>query len=152
MVFQKKKFSDRHKILEALDQKRVDGFGPHAESFFDVELDFPNLVEKSKIDEDSVIKQLDFLSDSKEIYINQRDGSTFYCILQKGTASYHDRKYLYLGKKESLNDFFDIVKTVSAVALLIIAVTSFIINFSNTVKNNKDIETLKRQIEELQKK
>jgi len=140
----KKKYCDRHRVLKALQEKQEEGWRPDSIGSEDIELSGSEIAELARLREKDVWAQIDFLAFEKEIVVHEKnDFSIYYFICQKGTVSYYDRKYIYTGRKELLNDIYDWMKTVSTIVLLIIATITFILNIISTKNNTKEIQKLK---------
>lgn len=146
MLFIKRKFVIRHKILQALQICYNQRYRPDSVDSREFELSWPQLKEATGLNDEDILEQIDVLLTNDEVYNNEEDFNSSYLILQKGTIAFYDKKYLNLGIKEFKDDLYDIVKLVSAVVLLVIAVISFVRNIINTEKNSRDIEELKREI------
>jgi len=151
-MFINRKYKNRHLFLEALQLYLEKNDRPDAYALEDFSLTFPKLVELSNLTEKEIYGQIDYLEKEGEINIEHtKDYSTFYFISKNGTIAYYDKKYLNLGKKEFLNDLYDIIKNISAIILLVITIISFIINFLDTQKNKEEIEQIKVKVEKLSK-
>lgn len=151
-MFINRKYKNRHLFLKALQLYLEKNDRPDAYALEDFSLTFPKLVELSNLTEKEIYGQIDYLENEGEINIEHtEDYSAFYFISKNGTIAYYDKKYLNLGKKEFLNDLYDIIKNISAIILLVIAIISFIINFLDTQKNKKEIEQIKVKVEKLSK-
>ena len=148
-MFIKKKYSNRHQILKVLQEYFESKDRADLNDSKEVELTFTEIVKKSNLSENEVRQQLDYLQKEDELCINNINFSTYYFILRNGTISYHDKKYLNIGKKEFFSNTYDIIKTLSAIILLIIAVVTFINNLSETKTNKKQIEILKTEINDM---
>lgn len=145
-----KKYKNRHTILETLQKKYTNNYTPNIISNKELSLNFNELVKKSQLTEDEVIEQLDFLSQESEINVVEEENFDFYYIIKKnGSASFHDKKYLNLRKKEFTNDIYDFLKITSTFILLLIAITTFTINIIDTRNNKKEIEELKKEIRQI---
>jgi hypothetical protein len=147
-MFIKKKYQRRHKLLKLFYDNFFEGNSPNAD-VFDTSLTFPELEKVSNLTTEQLVKTIDYLVEAEEICIEEIDYTSLYIITLKGRSAYHDKKYLYTGKREFLNDTYDIIKTVSAIILLIIAVITFIQNSIDIKQNKKDIETLKKDINQI---
>jgi hypothetical protein len=151
-MFINKKYRNRHLFLKTLQLYFEENDRPDLYTFEEISLTFPKLVELSNLTEKEIYGQIDYLEKEGEINIEHTEHfSTFYFISRNGTIAYYDKKYLNLGKKEFLNDAYDILKNISAIILLVIAIISFIINFLDTRKNKKEIEQIKVKLEKLSK-
>jgi len=142
----KKKHLVRQKILESLQSKLsiYDG----QEHLGNIELTLKELANVSNLTEEQVLQQVDYLSEIQEINISWSQGVQSFIILKNGTISFFDKKHLYKGRKEFWNDTYDVIKTLSAAILLIIAVTTFVMNIFDTRQNRKDIETIKAELQQ----
>jgi hypothetical protein len=145
-MFIKRKYTNRHRILEALQKKMNKSYRPDAIDNNEFELSWNELVKDSGLNEDEVLEQIDYLLTAEEVFNNEVDFSSFYLILQKGTTSFHDRKYINVGRKEFKDDLYDVLKICSGFILLLIATITFVRNIMVTEKNNKEIDSLKNEL------
>lgn len=145
----KRKYLVRHKILETLQERLSQFDGQEHLSIEKIELTLQELSSASHFSEKQILEQIDFLNEIQELDCNWRQGVQYFLVLKKGTIAYFDRKYLYEGRKEFWNDTYDIIKTVSAVMLLVIAVITFVMNLIDTRRNKKDIDNLKIEFKHL---
>jgi hypothetical protein len=148
-MFIKRKYLVRHKILETLQERLSQFDGQEHLNIEKVELTLQELSRASDLIEKEILEQIDFLNEIQELDCNWRQGVQNFLVLKKGTIAYFDRKYLYEGRKEFWNDTYDIIKTVSAVMLLVIAVITFVMNLIDTRQNKKDINNLKTELKQL---
>ncbi len=96
------KYSNRHKILETLQRKFAEkGYNPDF-MIFDIRLPFDKLGEGSKLSDEELLKELDYLLKQEEIIRIEEKFSEYYIITQLGTIAFHDKKYLTLGENEFL--------------------------------------------------
>lgn len=141
----KNKYRRRHRLLKIFYNKFFEGDSPNAD-VFDTCLTFYELEELTNLSKEMLIKEIDYLIEAKEINSEDIDHTLLYFITLKGRSVYHDRKYIYSGKKEFWNDSYDIIKTLSAVILLIIAIFTFIQNSIDIKQNKQEIEKLKNEV------
>ena len=144
----RKKHRVRHKILKTLQNHYLSTWGPYLEEQ-DIALSLSKLVDLSKLSENDVYEQLSYLKVEKEINYLEINHSSFYIISEAGKVALYDKKHLYNGRKMLYDEVYDIVKNISAICLLIIAVTTFISNMVETKNNSKEIKILKNEIEAL---
>lgn len=145
MLFVSQKYTHRHKILGTLNWKLDEGYSPSA-MLNEIALTLSSLSNKSGLTEKEIIRQIDYLNLEGEIDITELDYTSYYLILDKGTAAYNDDKYLQLGWKNFLDNTYDIVKIISAIVLLIIATSTFILNIIDTKHNKKEIQELRNDV------
>lgn len=145
-MYIKRKFINRHKILGALQTRMNESYRPDILDSAEIELSWGELRDASGLTESEILEQIDFLLTSEEICNNEVNFSSSYLILQKGTTSFYDKKYLNIGKKEFKDDLYDILKLFSGFILLAIALITFARNIMITEKNSKEIENLKNEI------
>ncbi|WP_456314891.1 hypothetical protein [Pseudomonas shirazensis] len=150
-MYHYKKYKDRHRILETLQNKYNQNYSPDIISNKELSLSFYELVNQSKLTENEIIEQLDFLSQESEINVVEEENFNFYYIIKRnGSASYYDKKYLNIRKNEFKNDTYDFLKIISTlILLLLIAIITFCINIIDTRKNKKEIEELKKEIQQI---
>ena len=148
MMFIKKKYRIRHKLLKIFYDRYFEGNSPNAD-VFDTSFSFSELEKSSGLTTEQLAKTIDYLIEAQEIVFEEIDYADLYMITLKGRSTYHDKKYLYNGRKEFLSDFYDILKILSALILLIIAIVTFIQNAIDIKQNKRDIEKLKTDIEHL---
>jgi hypothetical protein len=142
----KRKYLVRHKILETLQERLSQFDGQEDLNIEEIELTLQELSHASHVSEKEILEQTDFLNEIEEIDCYWKQRVQYFLILKKGTIAYFERKYLNEGRKEFWNDTYDIIKTVSAVMLLVIAVFTFFMNLIDIRKNNKDIEKIKIEL------
>lgn len=147
-MFIKRKFRNRHKILEALQIQYNKNHLPDALSV-DMELSWGKLTEACGLNDKEVLEQIDFLLISDEIYNNEIDYNSSYLILQKGTTAFYDKKYPNMGIKEFKDDLYDILKLVSGFVLLLITIITFTKNIMTTERNSREIQNLKMDVQNL---
>ncbi len=96
-----------------------------------------------------LLDNLQYLTDTNEIYCSmERDDSKF-CILKEGRISYIEEKYVLLGRNELRNYIYDVLKIISTAILLFIATYTFIQNIYQTQQNKKDIKQLKEELHKI---
>lgn len=142
----RKKHRVRHQILKTLQDHYLSKWSPDLEEQ-DIALSISKLVDLSKLSENDVHEQLYYLKREKEINYLEINHSSFYIISEAGKVALYDKKHLYNGRKMLYDEVYDIVKNISAICLLIIAVTTFIDNRVETQKNTKEIKILQNEIE-----
>lgn len=147
--FIKEKYSIRHKILKALQEKLSKFESKQHLNQSEIELSLHELSSKTKLVEKKIIEQTDYLVSKEEINSEWDNRELNFCIIREGTISFFDKKYLEEGKKEFWNNNYDIIKTFSAVIILIIAVVTFIFNIVDTRKNKSDIEKMKIELNDI---
>lgn len=153
----RKKFKARHRILKELAKYYNDNYNPTGDSA-DYLISYNELKDKTPYNEVDFEENFHFLIFEKEIETssnpyNEIDRiSTYYSISAKGLASFYDNKYLSLGKGQMISSVYDIIKILSAVVLLLIAIVTFMRNIIITDKNQKDIQLLKDEINVLKRK
>lgn len=150
-MFRAKKYTNRHIILKTLEEHyRINYI--EIDDWILYGLDFSELVSKSNLTEQEVNEQLHCLINEKEIIDEElRRLDILYIISPAGIAAFYDKKYLDIGRKEFLNNSYDILKNISTAILLILAVYTFASNFIENRKNKIEIESLKHEVRELKK-
>jgi hypothetical protein len=146
----RKKHIHRHRILKALQEYYDNHWMPDLGDV-DVSLSFSELVEICKLSEKQVREQLPFLQRENEVGYLEINYSSYYYISNEGTISLYDKKHYSVGTKMFLEEIYDMVKNVSAILLLLIAMITFTINLIDTKNNKKEIQTLKTEIERIKK-
>lgn len=144
-----KKYRNRHKLLQILFTFYNSKYSPDIVDLEPVSLLFSDIVEKSDLNEDEVSAQIEYLKNEGEIKSFERDFSEYYYITQKGRIGLTDKKYLTTGKREFWNDNYDIIKTISAILLLILAFISFVFNLLETKENKKAIKNIKIELQRI---
>ncbi len=145
----KSKYLNRHKILKTLYKKRIKEESPNTINTVELSLTFSQIAINSNLPEAKIIEQIEFLINEKEISKIEESFDTYYFITDKGSISYHDEKYLDNGEKEFWTTSYDIIKTISTLVLLIMAVIVFILNFLDTKQNKKDIDVIKTELQNI---
>ena len=98
---------------------------------------------KSGLQEDDLIQQIRYLVNEKEINETEFEYSRYYySISDAGAAAYHDKKNLNKGRKEYLDNIYDVLKNVSTFILLLMAVITFIGNWVSNSRKNQEIEKI----------
>lgn len=150
-MFIKKNFKARHQILKILfshDEKVMPTDDVNLKSIHFSEI----CKQLPQYDKSFLLDNLDYLRTTKEIYCSmQFDKSTFF-ILSDGSHSYRDKKYICEGVRDQLNYIYDIAKTVSVIILLAIAIWTFAQNIYQTKQNKKDIEQLRKELQDINNK
>ena len=126
-----------------------ESYRPDAIDSSEFELSWNELTEAAGLSDKQIQEQIDFLLLAEEINANEVNFNSCYMILQKGTTSFFDKKYLSIGRKEFKDDIYDVLKLLSGVVLLLIAVISFARNVLVTERNNREIEQLKNEVRAL---
>jgi hypothetical protein len=148
-MFRAKKYRNRHIVLKTLEEHYRTTY-IESTDWIEYGLFFEDLVSKSKLSELEVNEQLQCLINEKEVVDEElRHLDILYIISPAGRSTFYDKKYLDIGKREFLNNSYDVLKNISAVILLIIAITTFITNFIDTRKNKAEIESLRNEISKL---
>jgi len=145
-MFINRKYTNRHRILGALQKKMNESYRSDVIDSSEFELSWNELAENSGLSDKQIQEQIDFLLLAEEINDNEVNFNSCYMIRQKGTTSFHDKKYLNTGRKEFKDDLYDVLKLLSGVVLLLIAVIGFARNILVTEKNNSEIEQLKKEV------
>jgi len=140
------KYRIRHKILDALQSKLSQFDEKEKVTEEQIELSLEEISQYSKVPTDKIQKNTDFLSQIGEINSHWIKGKLKFVIVKNGTISYYDKKHIREGRKEFWNNTYDIVKTISAVILVGIAIITFIINIIDTRQNKKDINDIKSEL------
>jgi hypothetical protein len=149
MGFMKKKYLIRHKILQTLQEKLSEFDGKQKVQSDEIELSTKEISLKANLSEKDILAQIDYLSSRDEIHLERDKGVVNLYITRQGTVSFSDKSYLEEGKKEFWNSNYDVLKTVSTVILLLIALITFAINIFNTKKNKSEIEKMQIQIDNI---
>lgn len=146
-MIQKKKYLNRHQILKILVECRIDNESPNNLDERDICLNWTELVERSNLSETEIIQQIYYLKNENEIIEKEFDMcNSNYHISRIGMASYYDKKYLNQGKKEYLDNIYDLLKILSTFILLIIAIITFINSWIVSGENKSEIEILKNEV------
>ena len=145
-VYIPKKYRNRHKLLSMFFLLYNSKYSPDLMDLQPVSLLFSSVADKSNLTDEEVSAQLDYLKNEGEIASFERNYSEYYYITQKGKIALTDNKYIAIGKREFWNDNYDIIKVISAVILLAIALISFIVNLLETKENSKQIDILKQEV------
>lgn len=145
-MFIKQKYIIRHKILEVL-QNKMPSFDEKEIKREQIELSLEEISKILGFSIENIYKNIDHLSEAEEINFFWINNNKLKCaIARKGTLSVYDRKYINEGRKEFWNNTFDVIKNVSTILILIIAIVTFIINTCATTQNSKDIKIIKTEI------
>lgn len=145
-----KKYSSRHQLLKTLQERKDEKWAPDNIDIRDTALEFDKLIENSGLPETDVIQQIRYLINEKEINETEFEYSRcYYSLSGSGTASFHDRKHLSKGRKEYLDNMYDVLKNVSTFILLLLAVITFIGNWISNSKKNQEIENIKIELKHL---
>jgi hypothetical protein len=143
-----KKYRIRHAILSVLHEKGTKNFEhPDIEQ---LEMTAEEVANSTGYSVDEIKAQLDVLHLAEEIDINWRERVMKLLCVVKGSAALHDEKYLTQGRQEFWNDTYDVVKTVSAIILVSIALGTFILNVVSTRENTRLIEDLNARVDSIQ--
>lgn len=150
IYFVKKHFRARHQILKLL-YFYDDKFPPNA-SLSEKQLHFNEIAAAlNHFEKGFVLDNLDYLQRIKEITCTQEFDNSKFTILGTGRDSYIENRYVKEGIRNRLDLFYDFLKNVSGVLLLIIACYTFLLNIFQTQRNKAEIEDLKLQIIHLRK-
>lgn len=145
-----KKYTSRHQLLQTLQERKDDRWSPNNIDVRDIALETHKLLDKSGLRETDLYQQLQYLVNEKEIKETEFDGFRwYYSISDAGTAAYHDQKHLSKGRKEYLDNIYDVLKNVSTFILLLMAVVTFIGNWISNSKKNQEIEDIKIELKNL---
>jgi hypothetical protein len=149
-MFREKKYQDRHIILKTLEEHYQ--INRANTDWIEMGLDFSELVSKSNLKEQEVSEQLHFLVNEKEIVDEElRHLDILYIISGAGKAAFYDKKYLVIGRREFLDNCYDVLKNISTAILLIFAVVTFTTNLIEARKNKLEIESLRNEVNQLKK-
>ena len=96
-----------------------------------------------------LLDNLQYLTDTNEIYCSMELDDSKFCILKEGRISYIEEKYVLLGRNELRNYIYDVLKIISTAILLFIATYTFIQNIYQTQLNKKDIKQLKEELHKI---
>ncbi|MNY01200.1 hypothetical protein D3C86_1337210 [compost metagenome] len=99
--------------------------------------------------EQEVREQLPYLKSEKEIDYFEIEYSSYYIISDNGKVNLYDKKHYYVGRKMFYEEIYDMVKNISAILLLIIAIITFANNLIDTKNNKKELENLKTEIKNI---
>lgn len=145
----KKHFKVKHQILQIL-AKHQDSFPLEIQA--NNRLLHYNEIEKkiSYVNKSFLLDTLHYLTTTKEIHCTMELDNSKFLILENGRNSFIENKYQSLGRKELRDYIFDIIKIISTIILLTIAVYSFVQNIYVTKQNKSEIEKLKTDIQKLQ--
>jgi len=144
------KYTSRHELLETLQKRKDEKWAPDNIDVRDTALEFHELAENSGLKETDVLQQIRYLINEKEIYETEFEYSRwYYSISDAGTAAYHDQKHLAKGRKEYLDNIYDVLKNVSTFILLLLAVITFIGNWISNSRKNQEIENIKIELKNL---
>ncbi|MNP98420.1 hypothetical protein D3C85_110380 [compost metagenome] len=144
----RKKYINRHRILETLQSHYEEHWNPNCDEI-DISLSFTGLTKHSKLSEQEVREQLPYLKSEKEIDYFEIEYSSYYIISDNGKVNLYDKKHYYVGRKMFYEEIYDMVKNISAILLLIIAIITFANNLIDTKNNKKELENLKTEIKNI---
>ncbi len=143
----KKKYKNRHQILRALLLHRNEKESPNNLDEIDFALTWSKLVEKSRLSETEIRKQIYYLKNENEVVEKETEYDNFYYYISgKGRVSFYDKKYIEQRRKEILSDVYDILKNISTSILLFFAIITFTNNWIIDSKNKSEIEILKKEV------
>ncbi|WP_316738528.1 hypothetical protein [Pedobacter aquatilis] len=147
-----RKFKSRHKILQTLRAQAIPY--DHLENFnlYDMQLSINELSRLAKLSKARILEQIDYLNSVREIDIQWIDNEAYYHITPSGTIALYDDKYIEMGKNKRFSKFKETITLVSAIIVTSIALFTFIDNYLSTKKNNKAIEDIQRQVQDLSRK
>jgi len=144
------KHTSRHQLLKTLQKRKDEKWHPNNIDIRDTALEYHKLAEKSGLQEDDLIQQIRYLVNEKEINETEFEYSRYYySISDAGAAAYHDKKHLNKGRKEYLDNIYDVLKNVSTFILLLMAVITFIGNWVSNSRKNQEIENIKIELKHL---
>lgn len=143
-----KKYINRHRILETLQIYHNEHWSPDCDEI-DISLSFTELIKHSRLNEQEVREQLPYLKHEKEINYFEIDYSSYYAISKKGTVDLYDKKHYNFGRKMFNEEIYDMLKNISTILLLIIALITFVNNLIDTKNNKKELENLKTEIKNI---
>lgn len=113
-------------------------------------LTFSAIGSKTGLSDEVVSNHLYILKEVGDIRLFEEDDyNEYYIITTAGIAAVHDGKYLEIGKKEFGLEFDNVLKRVSTIILLLIAIITFIFNLVQTYKNKTEIDQLKKQVDSI---
>lgn len=150
-MFVRRNYKVRHLLLKVLfdhdqnNDKPIDDVEGRSIHFDEICKKLP------QFDRWLLLDNLDYLRSIKEIYCSDQFDKSKFLIYSSGSHSYRDKKYLREGVKDQINYIYDIVKTISVIVLLGIAIWTFAQNLYQTKKNKDEIEQLKNEVLELRK-
>lgn len=152
MRLRPKRFEVRHRVLSILS-KRYMSLAEDAlnndksnASYNDIPISVKDISDEIDISIPYLKECCVVLVKRKEVKFSTPDGVEKIGIDTEGLASYSDRKYLNEGQKLALDNFYDVFKSGAGIALLIIAVLTFILNTCQTKSNRQKIEQLSTEI------
>lgn len=145
-MFIEEKYKIRHKILEALQTRNSQLKGNGNPQIEEIELTLEEMSDQLNIPIESIHKNTGYLSEIGEIYLNRDKDQLKFCITKKGIISFYDKTHIIKGRKEFWNNTYDIVKTISAIIFLIIALFTVILNIIDTRQNKREIDSLKNDL------
>lgn len=143
------KYTSRHQLLKTLQERKDEKWSPDMVDIRDIALPYHKLESSSGLSENQVVEQIQYLINENEIIKKEIKYDWYYYISDMGSASYYDSKYPSKGKKEYLDNIYDILKNVSTFLLLLMAVITFIGNWVSNSKNNAEIEKIKTELNQL---
>jgi len=89
---------------------------------------------------------------NNDLFHNQLGKDSNFYINSRGIINYCEKTYLKIGRKEIVNDIYDYAKTISVIALLIFATTTFISTYFFNNKRKQEQEIMQSQINLINKK
>lgn len=150
-MFIKKNFKARHQLLGILFEHDIKQ--PHTSDLKAKSIHFNDIAAKlPQYDRHFLIDNLDFLRAADEIYCSMQFDNSVFAIYSSGSHAYRDKKYIRDGYRDQFNYIYDIAKTVSVIILLLFAIWTFIKNNYQTESNKKDIEQLRKELQDLTNK
>lgn len=147
-LFIRKKYVTRHRILETLQIYHDENWSPDCNEM-DISMSYTELIKHSKLSEVEVRKQLPYLEREKEINYFEIDYSAYYIISKNGTVDFYDKKHYNVGRKLFNEEIYGMLKNISTILLLVIALITFVINLIDTRNNKKELENLKIEIKNI---
>lgn len=150
-MFIKKNFKARHQLLGILFEHDIKQ--PHTSNLKTKSIHFNDIAAKlPQYDRHFLIDNLDYLRAADEIYCSMQFDNSVFAIYSAGSHAYRDKKYIRDGYRDQFNYIYDIAKTVSVIILLLFAIWTFIKNIYQTESNKKDIEQIRKELQDLTNK
>ncbi len=140
----------RHKILGALQSLQIpyDELDP-SYSMEDFTLTLKGIASKAKLSKEKILTQIDYLIAEKNIELQWNIDTPYFIITQIGIIAFHEKKYLKSGKTSFYSSLKETISSFSTLALVIIAIATFISNYRDVKQNAKDIQALKEEVQKL---
>lgn len=147
MIFKNNHYKVKHKILKAL-AKHYDSISDNNEQV-KYTLNLEEIVEKTKLNKDEVLEQLDSLDLAEDIHSDKYNREDRFMIGKKGYVSLTTNKYILEYKKENL----DLNLKRTQITTLIITVSVLLWNQYGSdlaQKNSQKFENLQTEIIKIQ--